>query len=206
MRERSESKPHDNTPADWDARYAEGERMWSGDPNGLLVREAATLTPGTALDVGCGEGADALWLAGAGWTVTAVDVSRVAVDRGRAAAEAAGVRIDWRVQDVAEVEGAYDLVSAFYPVLRKESRALDHVLSLVAQDGTLLFVHHLDHDRERALAHGFDPDDYVGPADVAATLGAGWVVESDERVERGVREGAGAHHHWDGLVRARRVG
>lgn len=208
MSERRESQSHDNTPAEWDARYAEAAqsgRMWSGNPNALLVHEAATLTPGAALDVGCGEGADAVWLAGRGWAVTAVDVSGVAVARGRAAAEAAGVEVDWRVQDVAEVGGAYDLVSAFYPVLRKDSGALDQVLSLVAPGGTLLFVHHLDTDRDRALEHGFDPDDYVGPADVAAALGDGWQIERHHAVERAITSGAGAHHHRDGIVRAVRV-
>jgi 2-polyprenyl-3-methyl-5-hydroxy-6-metoxy-1,4-benzoquinol methylase len=73
--------------AEWDARYSEGDgAMWSGRPNGRLVAEVGSLTPGRVLDVGCGEGADAIWLAGRGWTVTAVDVSEVAVSRAREAA------------------------------------------------------------------------------------------------------------------------
>src|SRR5206468_12890147 len=74
--------------SEWDARYRKHDAaMWSGRPNGRLVAEVTGLSPGTALDVGCGEGADAVWLAQQGWTVTAVDVSEVAVRRGREAAE-----------------------------------------------------------------------------------------------------------------------
>lgn len=67
----------------WDARYSEHDRVWSGEPNAVLVEEAAGLEPGTALDLGCGEGADAVWLARRGWRVTAVDVSGVALERDR---------------------------------------------------------------------------------------------------------------------------
>src|SRR3954468_4007884 len=78
-------------PAEWDAKYSERSgALWSGQPNGRLVAEAAGLTPGRALDVGCGEGADAIWLAQRGWTVTAIDISDVAVSRARQAGELAG--------------------------------------------------------------------------------------------------------------------
>src|SRR5579871_5362086 len=82
--------------AEWDARYREREgQMWSGRPNGRLQAEVAGLTPGRALDVGCGEGADAIWLARSGWTVTAIDISDVALSRAREAAERAGVMVEW---------------------------------------------------------------------------------------------------------------
>src|SRR5205809_7736595 len=76
---------------EWDARYSERDgARWSGRPNGRLVAEVADLTPGRALDVGCGEGADAIWLAQRGWTVTAIDISDLALCRAREAAELAG--------------------------------------------------------------------------------------------------------------------
>src|SRR5205823_12205174 len=82
--------------AEWDGRYTEREgAMWSGRPNGRLAAEVAGLPPGRALDVGCGEGADAIWLAGRGWTVTAIDISDVAVSRAREAAQLAGAEVDW---------------------------------------------------------------------------------------------------------------
>jgi SAM-dependent methyltransferase len=72
----------------WDEMYRTRDRVFSGNPNGVLVAEAAGLPPGQALDVGCGEGADALWLAGRGWHVTAVDVSETALRRAAVAAVA----------------------------------------------------------------------------------------------------------------------
>ena len=101
----------------WDARYRESERIWSGEPNAALVREVADLEPGTALDLGCGEGADAIWLARRGWKVTAVDISGVALERAARYAVAEGVEgIDWQRHDLGSSwpEGEYDLVSAHF--------------------------------------------------------------------------------------------
>ena len=81
------------TPEFWDARYGAIDRLWSGNPNPQLVAQVADLDPGTALDVGCGEGADAIWLASQGWQVTAVDVSKVALRRGAEQAARQGSRI-----------------------------------------------------------------------------------------------------------------
>src|SRR5688500_4496948 len=107
--------------AEWDARYSEGEgAKWSGRPNGRLVAEVADLTPGRALDVGCGEGADAIWLARCGWTVTAVDVSDVAVRRAREASDLAGATVDWISGDALRTcfpARSFDLVSMQYPAL-----------------------------------------------------------------------------------------
>src|SRR4051794_28983233 len=89
--------------AEWDARYREGDgAIWSGRPNGRLVAEVADLSPGRALDGGCGEGADAIWLAQQGWTVTAIDVSEVAVGRARKAAEQTGATVEWVCGDALE--------------------------------------------------------------------------------------------------------
>src|SRR5689334_12345520 len=79
--------------AEWDNRYADRQQLWSGRPNGALVAEVAELTPGRVLDVGCGEGADAVWLARGGWDVTALDVSGVALERAAGHARDAGVTI-----------------------------------------------------------------------------------------------------------------
>ncbi|WP_103528151.1 cyclopropane-fatty-acyl-phospholipid synthase family protein [Streptomyces sp. SM12] len=100
----------------WDARYAAEERIWSGSANAVLVREAGDLTPGRALDLGSGEGGDAIWLAHRGWWVTAVDISQVALDRAAALAAERGLadRIDWQRHDLGATfpEGSYDLVSS----------------------------------------------------------------------------------------------
>ncbi len=104
------------TQETWDARYAESERIWSGNPNPRLVEHVAGLAPGDALDVGCGEGADAVWLAKQGWRVTALDVSAVALEKTAAHAREAGVadRVTTLHHDLmtgAPLPGDYDLVS-----------------------------------------------------------------------------------------------
>jgi SAM-dependent methyltransferase len=205
--------PDDEAGAEWDARYAGAQQVWSGRPNGALVAEVAGLAPGRALDVGCGEGADAVWLAAHGWQVTALDVSRVALERAALHAEQAGVHVRWQhagLLDAGLPPAAFDLVSAQYPALRRTpgddaERAL---LAAVAPGGTLLVVHHADVDAvdaDDAAAAGFDPADYVSPADVARVLDADWRVEVDERRPRHVSTGAGAHHHADVVLRARRL-
>ena len=196
--------------ASWDARYAERDQVWSGEPNGALVAEVAGLMTGRALDVGCGEGADAVWLARRGWQVTALDVSRVALDRAAAAAAAAGVAVEWLhagLPDARVPRGAYDLVSAQYPALLRTS---DHaaeraLLAAVAPGGTLLVVHHPRLDAEHAQGHGFDPDDYVSPADVAAQLDDAWRIDVDEERARTISGGGGAHHSTDLVLRATRL-
>lgn len=193
--------------AEWDARYGEdAERIWSGAPNHALVVEASELPAGRALDVGCGEGADAVWLASRGWQVTGLDPSGVALERARAAAAAADVEVGWVHAELADAtadlpEGAFDLVSAFYPTLFTDTQPLEALTRLVAPGGSLLVVHHADVDRERARAHGFDPADLLSPADVAAGVPVGWRVAADERRTRLISGGAGAHHADDLVVR-----
>jgi SAM-dependent methyltransferase len=195
----------------WDERYAGADQVWSGEANGALVREAAGLAPGQALDVGCGEGADAVWLALRGWEVTAVDVSPVALDRASRHAGQARVRVRWVHSGLVGAPiapGAFDLVSAQYPALLRTpghdaERAL---LAAVAPGGTLLVVHHHQPiDPEQARAHGFDPDDYVTPDDVAAQLDDAWQVKVREIRARNVTAGAGAHHTHDLVLRAHRL-
>jgi SAM-dependent methyltransferase len=142
---------HDGAARHWDEMYCSRPRVWSGRPNPQLVAEATGLEPGTALDLGCGEGADALWLAEQGWTVTAVDVSAVALERAEqhAADSAAGSRITWlqRDLDAWAPEEQFDLVSAQFlhsteaPWQRPHRVAAD----AVRPGGTLLIVgHHPD--------------------------------------------------------------
>jgi len=209
----SESGPEGHQ--EWDERYADAP-VWSGRPNGALVAEVSGLGSGRALDVGCGEGADAVWLAQRGWSVTAIDVAVTALDRGRVAASSVGAVVEWRLAGLLDLDpgstvGVFDLVSAQYPALRRApdlapERAL---LAAVAPGGTLLVVTHADIDRAAALEKGFDPDEYVGHDQVRDALDAaaadGWVVEVDERRERHVEGGGGAHHTHDVVLRARRA-
>ncbi|MGK4585769.1 class I SAM-dependent methyltransferase [Kitasatospora sp. HPMI-4] len=133
----------------WEEHYRSRERLWSGRPNPLLVEVAAPLGPGRVLDLGCGEGGDAVWLARSGWQVTAVDVSATALERARAHAVEAGAadRIDFQRHDLGRTlpEGSFDLVSAQYLQSQVEfprDRVLHSAAELVADDGLLLVVDH----------------------------------------------------------------
>jgi SAM-dependent methyltransferase len=197
--------------AEWDARYSEGDgAMWSGRPNGRLVAEVAGLTPGRALDVGCGEGADAIWLAGRGWTVTAIDVSDIALRRARDAAGLAGAVVDWVRGDVLQTPlpaRSFDLLSMQYPALPKAAGepALRRLLDTARPGGLLLAVYHDldDEHREHMKSRGVDPDDYVGADNLARLLGDDFTVEL-HAVEPRIDPPPGNPHVADVVVRARR--
>ena len=199
-----------DTPAAWDQRYADLDQVWSGRPNGALVAEVDGLPAGRALDVGCGEGADAVWLSSRGWQVTALDVSKVALERAARAAEDAGARVRWvhaGLLDAGLPPASFDLVSAQYPALVRTpgQDAERMLLSLVAPGGLLLVVHHAFLTLHQHRDNGFNPDDYIGPAEVAALLDEDWRLEVYEERPRSVASGAGSHHVADVVVRARRL-
>ncbi|MFE6069851.1 class I SAM-dependent methyltransferase [Streptomyces sp. NPDC056525] len=197
--------------AEWDNRYADRQQLWSGRPNGALVAELAGLTPGRVLDVGCGEGADAVWLAHHGWDVTAIEVSGVALERAAGHARDAGVAVRWvhaTLTDAALPPASFDLVSAQYPALLRtpDAAAERALIAAVAVGGVLLLVHHAGMDTRQPDESGFDPADYVWPSTVTALLGDDWVVEVDEQRARVAPDGgAGAHHADDLVLRARRL-
>ncbi|MFP5297565.1 MAG: SAM-dependent methyltransferase [Actinomycetota bacterium] len=209
------SAPEDETARFWDGHYGQKEQVWSGRPNAVLVEEIADLRPGKALDLGCGEGADAIWLARRGWQVTAVDVSRVALDRAVAAAQEAGVegQIEWQLHDLAKTfpEGAYDLVSAHYlhaPIELAWGEILRRAISVVAPGGIVLVVGHLSHP---SWAHrGHEHPEFPQPHEVAEALGLStddWVdvvCEARRRDAVGPRGEPGTI--TDSVVRARRRG
>jgi SAM-dependent methyltransferase len=197
--------------AEWDAKYTERDgTMWSGRPNGRLVAEVADLSPGRALDVGCGEGADAIWLARRGWTVTAIDISDVAVSRAREAAQVAGAEVDWVCGDVLQTPlapSSFDLVSMQYPALPKAAgdAAVRTLLEAVRTGGLLLAVYHDldDEHREHMKAKGVDPADYVGADDLGRLLDDDFAVEL-RVVEPRIDPPPGAPHIADAVLRARR--
>jgi SAM-dependent methyltransferase len=197
--------------AEWDQRYADSGQLWSGQPNGALVAEVAGLVPGRALDVGCGEGADAVWLASRGWDVTALEVSGVALERAAGHANDAGVAVRWLHAELAEAPlepASFDLVSAQYPALLRTSDAAAEraLLAAVAPGGLLLFVHHAGMDSEHASHSGVDLADYVWPSMVRELLNEDWTVELYEQRPRITpASGAGAHHVEDLILRARRM-
>lgn len=199
--------------SDWDGRYGD-EHIWSGNPNGALVHEVDAMAPGRALDVGAGEGGDAIWLAERGWRVTATDISRRALDRVEAEATRRNLQVECRHAD-ANADGpfesrAYDLVTAHYASIPRtpDDRAVHNLLDAVAPGGVLLVV---SHDLEPMLAdrHGrpFDPLAYVQVDHVAAAVADApdWDVEVHDLRPRPPGAAVAASHHVDDIVlRARR--
>ncbi|BAL90855.1 putative reductase [Actinoplanes missouriensis 431] len=161
----------------WEERYRGRDAVWSGRPNPQLVTEAADLTPGRALDVGSGEGADAVWLARQGWQVDAVDISTVALGRAAGHAASAGVaeRITFSHRDLrqeAPAAGSYDLVSAQFMHLPPQERAelYAHLAGAVAPGGTLLIVGHHPSDLATTVGRMHFPDMLFTAEEVARAL------------------------------------
>ena len=143
--------PHDDQTAQeyWEAHYGERERIWSGRVNAQLPAILAGVAPGRALDLGCGEGGDAVWLAENGWQVTAVDISETAIGRAAAAADARGVRdrIEFERHDLSDTfpEGTFDLISAQFlhsTVRLERPQILRNAADAVAPGGRLVIVDH----------------------------------------------------------------
>lgn len=213
---RAAARPSANA-ADWDHRYA-SDQVWSGNPNGTLVHEISGLTPGRALDVGAGEGGDALWLAEHGWNVTASDISQRALDRANAEAKRRGLRLTRHHADANAIDAfetaAFDLVSAHYASIPRtpDRRGVANLLNAVAAGGTLLVVSH-DLEPMRTpidtLVHSrpFDPDAYLRVNDFAAALAdsSEWDIEAHEKRPRPPGAASAAHHIEDVVLRARRI-
>jgi 2-polyprenyl-3-methyl-5-hydroxy-6-metoxy-1,4-benzoquinol methylase len=190
-----------NSQAEWNARYLESDQIWSGNPNVALVREVTGLTPGSALDLGCGEGADAIWLAKHGWAVTGVDISDVALERARKHAASAGVAVDFVLDDLAASPGRFDLVTSFFlhvpePELRE--RTLRVAAESVAPGGTLLVVGHSGTSGHTHLRLE-TAEEVVG---LLGLVDGEWQVDVAGEFERPAGVGG---HTVDTVVRARRL-
>lgn len=191
----------------WDDRYRTKPEIWSGNPNAVLVAEAAELPPGTALDAGAGEGGDAFWLAARGWKVTAADISSVAIGRAAKRASERGLAISWLHADLARepAPGTYDLVTShFLHVPKSDQQPLfRHLAAAVAPGGTLLVVGHDLSDMAKVPRPDLTEYGWT-PQDVAAALGKGWTIETAEaRPRQTVVDGNEVTIH-DAVLRARR--
>lgn len=178
----------------WDARYRSADRIWSGNPNPRLVEQVADLAPGTVLDVGSGEGADAIWLASRGWQVTAIDVSTVALDRAAAMAAELGAtiadRITWQQADLLSWAPAplqFDLVSAQFMHLPGPALAAlhDRLAGAVRPGGRLLIVSHHPSDLDTSMGRTGSADMFVTAEQMAAGLDpADWHIIAASAPER----------------------
>ncbi len=178
----------------WDDRYRSAEHLWSGQPNHQLATQAADLAPGDALDAGCGEGADAIWLASRGWTVTAVDVSAVALERaaGHAAAQGGETaeRIRWQREDLLVWDPGperFDLVTAHFMHLAGSALESLHrrLAAAVRPGGTLLLVAHHPSDLHVNVGRTGSVNLFPSPEELAATLDpGGWEIVVAAALER----------------------
>lgn len=196
----------------WDERYRSRNHLWSGKANHHLVSHASKLGGGKALDVGCGEGADAIWLAERGWRVTALDVSTVALERGATHAAEAGTdiarRVNWLHEDLMVWNGpepdSYDLITSQFLHLPKEPREalFQRLAASVSPGGTLLIAGHHPSD--------FQPDTSREMAELCFTASEvatlldphGWEIIVEASVERLAINPGG--HTQDAVLRARR--
>ncbi|MFG1790404.1 class I SAM-dependent methyltransferase [Nocardia sp. NPDC049149] len=183
---------------DWDERYAQTELVWGAPPNNTVVEHVyglerrTPLQPDTAdgpapelpraLDLACGEGRNALWLATHGWQVHAVDYSQVGVDKGRTVAtrlsRSVRSRITWQCADVtdldaAEITGPFELILMVFLHLPKDERrvVLRAAAELLAPEGTLLVLGHDTLNLTEGYGGPQDPSILFTPDDIAADLG-----------------------------------
>lgn len=198
------------TPDDWDRRYAEPRMVWSAEPNRFLVEELAGLAPGHALDLACGEGRNAIWLARRGWDVTGVDFSGVAIDKARRMAAEAGAAARFARADLAEhvpEPGSADLVVLMYLQVpgALRTRVLGRAAAALRPGGTLLWVAHDLANLDGGHGGPRNPEVLSTPEGVAAALG-GLDVLRAEVVRRPVATDEGEAVALDTLVRAVRPG
>lgn len=195
---------------DWDERYRGRDLVWSPTPNQFVAAELADVPPGRALDLAAGEGRNAVWLAERGWTVTAIDFSKVAVTKGHQMATARGVDLTWVRADVLAHPlqgGGYDLVLLSYLQLPREQQRAVHAraAAAVTPGGTLLVIGHDRSNLEYGYGGPSDPGVLLTRDDVAADLaGTGLTVVRAEVVTREVETDAGRQIAFDTLVRAER--
>jgi SAM-dependent methyltransferase len=192
----------------WNRRWAGERANASTAPSRFLVAEVADLRPGTALDLACGSGRNAVWLAEQGWRVTAVDFSGVALRMARSLEAERRVEAEWVEADVVTwmpPSRAYDLVCVLYlqlPVLERRA-VLARAANALRAGGTLLVVGHDLLNLTEGWGGPTQPDVLFTPDDVVAQIGD-LVVEKAQRVRRTVEEPGTSREAIDALVRARR--
>jgi SAM-dependent methyltransferase len=196
--------------ATWDRRYADGEYLWSSHANHHLKEETEDLTPGRAIDLACGQGRNAVWLAEQGWEVTGVDFSHTGLEQARRLAAERGVDAEWIEADLRHYRPeprAFELALIFYLQVPGEERTaiVKSAADGVRPGGTLLLVGHHAENIEHGHGGPRNPAVLYTAEEVAADLdGTGLRVERAECVQRPVSTPDGERVALDTLVRARR--
>jgi 2-polyprenyl-3-methyl-5-hydroxy-6-metoxy-1,4-benzoquinol methylase len=196
---------------DWNTRYSAQDLVWGAEPNRFLAAELGGVAPrGRALDLACGEGRNAIWLAKQGWQVTAVDYSGVAIERARRLAREQGVGIEWIEADVTSFEPpreAFHLVVIAYLHLPEDQRrtVLKYTASALAPDGRLFMIGHARRNLTEGTGGPQSPAVLWEPDEIRAELSSlGLTVERAEHVLRPVETPEGTRNAIDTLVRAER--
>jgi len=190
----------------WNERYGTDELVWRAEPNRFLVEEVERLTPGRALDLACGEGRNAVWLASQGWKVVGMDFSSAGLAKGRRMADERGVEVTWVEADAVSwipPRSGFDLVVLMYLQLPYDQRraALGHAAAALAPRGVLLVVGHDATNPTEGFGGPQDPAVLYSAEDIVGDLD-GLRIERAERVERQVDTPSGAAVALDALVRA----
>ncbi|GAF45995.1 class I SAM-dependent methyltransferase [Rhodococcus wratislaviensis] len=175
--------------AAWDERYSQSELVWGAPPNAVVVERVTSLPRGRALDLACGEGRNAHWLATRGWEVTGLDYSAVALDKARrVAAEAprsVRERLDYRVADVTDSDlgGEYDLVLMIYLHLAPEERlqVVNRAISALKPDGILMILGHDTVNLSQGVGGPQDPEILYTPDDLVNSFDGRVAVDVAER-------------------------
>lgn len=195
--------------AEWDAAYASRDLVWGAEPNQFVVQELTDVPAGRALDLGAGEGRNAIWLAGLGWRVTAVDFSRVALERAQTLAAARGLEIEWVLADVRTYvpePGEYDAVVVAYLHLAREDLevVLGRAAAALAPGGRIVVVGHDRDNLSRGVGGPQDPA-VLYTVDLIVDALPGLTVQRAEQVRRRVTTPDGDAYAIDTLVHARRL-
>jgi len=196
----------------WNARYRAVDLVWGSEPNRFVAEALGQRKPsGRALDLACGEGRNAIWLAKQGWAVTAVDYSDVAIERGRQLATAEGVDLDWICEDVTSValpSKAFDLaVVSYLQVPREDMQAvLARIADALASEGQLFMIGHALRNLTEGTGGPQHPSVLWNPETLAEDVAAvGLQVERCEEVIRPVETDDGPRSAIDVLVDARQT-
>jgi len=190
---------------DWDQRYAGADLLWTAQANRLLVAEIADLAPGRALDLGCGEGRNSVWLAKQGWSVTGVDFSPVGLAKAARLAQDEEVSVEWVEADMRTyrpAKQAYDLAVALYVHLPAPERRTVHAAAMnsLRPGGTLVVVGHDLTNLEDGYGGPQDPSILFSPDEVAEDL-PGLSIVKATRATRLVPTDAGQRSAIDTIVR-----
>ena len=198
----------------WNERYAGKELIWSAGPNALFAEAVAQLENGTALDIACGEGRNALWLAKQGWQVSAMDFSSVAIDKAKKIARHRELQVNWQVDDIttcALPAAGFDLVAVIYLHTDPAARQiwLPKALEGVKPGGTFIYIGHDPKNIEHGVGGPQNPK-FLASANNISALMAGFNIINAEIRQRTIASdpghgGQGKGCAFDTYVRGIRI-